>query len=58
MDALVFQDMIHDAQMDFYGTRLATCSSDRLVKIFDVKVSFFKLIVKKEAPPLSHLQII
>ena len=23
------EDMIHDAQMDFYGTRLATCSSDR-----------------------------
>ena len=29
--------MIHDAQMDFYGTRLATCSSDRSVKIFDVR---------------------
>jgi len=29
--------MIHDAQMDYYGTRLATCSSDRSVKIFDVK---------------------
>ena len=36
------QDMIHDAQMDFYGTRLATCSSDRLVKIFDVKVGIVK----------------
>ena len=22
-------DMIHDAQMDYYGTRLATCSSDK-----------------------------
>ncbi|RXN18019.1 SEC13-like protein [Labeo rohita] len=31
------EDMIHDAQMDYYGTRLATCSSDRSVKIFDVK---------------------
>ncbi|KAG0141698.1 hypothetical protein CROQUDRAFT_663479 [Cronartium quercuum f. sp. fusiforme G11] len=30
------QDMIHDAQMDFYGKRLATCSSDRTIKIFDV----------------------
>ena len=29
-------DMVHDAQMDFFGTRLATCSSDRSVKIFDV----------------------
>ncbi|ELU04892.1 hypothetical protein CAPTEDRAFT_149284 [Capitella teleta] len=29
--------MIHDAQMDYYGTRLATCSSDRSVRIFDVR---------------------
>lgn len=28
--------MIHDAQLDFYGKRLATCSSDKTVKIFDV----------------------
>ncbi|ELK07876.1 Protein SEC13 like protein [Pteropus alecto] len=33
------EDMIHDAQMDYYGTRLATCSSDRSVKIFDVRNS-------------------
>ncbi len=26
----------HDAQMDYYGKRLATCSSDRTVKIFEV----------------------
>jgi len=30
------QDMIHDAQMDYYGKRLATCSSDKTIKIFDV----------------------
>jgi len=30
------EDMIHDAQLDYYGKRLATCSSDRLVKVFDV----------------------
>ena len=29
-------DMIHDAQFDYYGRRLATCSSDKTVKIFDV----------------------
>lgn len=29
--------MLHDAQMDFYGKRLATCSSDRTVKVFDVE---------------------
>ncbi|KAL0593500.1 Protein SEC13-like protein [Plecturocebus cupreus] len=28
------EDMIHDTQMDYYGTRLATCSSDRSVQIF------------------------
>ena len=26
----------HDAQMDYYGKRLATCSSDRTVRIFEV----------------------
>lgn len=30
------EDMIHDAQLDYYSTKLATCSSDRTVKIFDV----------------------
>ncbi|KAI1295235.1 GTPase-activating protein S13, partial [Mortierella claussenii] len=30
------EDMIHDAQYDYYGKRLATCSSDRSIKIFDV----------------------
>jgi len=30
------EDMIHDAQLDYYGKRLATCSSDRTIKIFEV----------------------
>lgn len=30
-------DIIHDAQLNFFGNRLATCSSDRIVKIFEVK---------------------
>jgi protein transport protein SEC13 len=29
-------DVIHDAQVDYYGKRLATASSDRTVRIFDV----------------------
>jgi len=29
-------DMIHDAQMDYFSKLLATASSDRLVKIFEV----------------------
>eukprot|EP00803_Ostreobium_quekettii_P010350 evm.model.scf_81.6 EVM.evm.TU.scf_81.6 scf_81:68013-72624(-) len=29
-------DMVHDIQLDYSGRRLATCSSDRTIKIFDV----------------------
>ncbi|KAF1759056.1 hypothetical protein GCK72_015516 [Caenorhabditis remanei] len=31
------RDAIHDAQLNIYGNRLATCGSDRLVKIFEVR---------------------
>lgn len=31
------QDVVHDACLDYYGKRLATCSSDRTVKIFNVR---------------------
>nr|XP_042905535.1 protein SEC13 homolog [Parasteatoda tepidariorum] len=37
-------DMIHDAQMDYYGIRLATCSSDKTVKIFDVRSGSQKIV--------------
>ena len=29
--------MIHDAQFDFPGRRVATCSSDRTVRIYQVE---------------------
>lgn len=29
-------DLVHDAVLDYYGRRLATCSSDRTVKVFAV----------------------
>eukprot|EP00270_Netrium_digitus_P001107 TRINITY_DN1121_c0_g1_i1.p1 TRINITY_DN1121_c0_g1~~TRINITY_DN1121_c0_g1_i1.p1 ORF type:complete len:304 (+),score=55.49 TRINITY_DN1121_c0_g1_i1:392-1303(+) len=29
-------DAIHDVQMDYYGRRIASCSSDRAIKIFSV----------------------
>jgi protein transport protein SEC13 len=29
-------DQIHDAQLDFFGKRLATASSDRTIQIFDI----------------------
>ena len=34
----------HDAQMNFYGTKLATCSSDRALRIFDVSLGQQKLV--------------
>ncbi|KAK9764446.1 GTPase-activating protein S13 [Basidiobolus ranarum] len=38
------EDMIHDAQMDYYGKRLATCSSDRTIRIFEVEGENQRLI--------------
>jgi len=29
-------DMVHDVAWDYYGKRVATCSSDRMIKVFDV----------------------
>ena len=29
-------DMIHDAQFDYYGRKLATCSSDRVIRVYDI----------------------
>eukprot|EP01038_Epipyxis_sp_PR26KG_P010817 gene10817-14522_t len=30
------EDMIHDCQFDYYSKKMATCSSDKSIKIFDV----------------------
>lgn len=30
-------DMIHDAEVDYYGLRLATCSSDNTIKVYNIK---------------------
>jgi len=30
------EDLIHDVQLDYYGKQLATCSSDRTIKIYDI----------------------
>ena len=35
-DKFMLMSPKHDAQLDYYGKRLATCSSDRTVKVFDV----------------------
>ncbi len=30
------EDLVHDAQLDYYGCKLATSSSDRTIKIYNV----------------------
>ena len=32
---LKHDDYVHDVQFDFYGKRIATCSSDQYVKIWE-----------------------
>uniref|UniRef100_A0A0A9W586 Protein SEC13 homolog n=1 Tax=Lygus hesperus TaxID=30085 RepID=A0A0A9W586_LYGHE len=38
------EDIVHDAEIDYYGLQLATCSSDNMVKIFGIKNSTQTLI--------------
>ncbi|KAI0987331.1 hypothetical protein GJ496_004060 [Pomphorhynchus laevis] len=45
------EDMVHDACLDFYGARLATCSSDRTIRIFDVSIED-----ASKHPILDHLK--
>ena len=40
-------DTVHDVQLDYYGKRLATCSSDRTIKLFE--------IVGEHLQPISDL---
>lgn len=28
----------HDAQLDYFSRKLATCSSDRLIKVYDISL--------------------
>jgi protein transport protein SEC13 len=37
------EDLVHDAQMDYYGAKLATCSSDRTIKVYNVSDSAYEL---------------
>ena len=34
----------HDAVLDYYGRRLATCSSDKTIKIFEIEGESQRLI--------------
>jgi len=40
------EDMIHDAVVDYYGTKLATCSSDRSIKLFSINGTTHNLIAE------------
>jgi len=44
--------MIHDAQLDFYSKRLATCSSDRVVRIIDVDTQKCQSEIKCHTGPV------
>lgn len=37
-------DLIHDTVLDYYGKHLATCSSDKTIKIFEIEGETHKLI--------------
>uniref|UniRef100_A0A6G1S8G9 Protein SEC13 homolog n=1 Tax=Aceria tosichella TaxID=561515 RepID=A0A6G1S8G9_9ACAR len=38
------EELIHDSQADFYGTRLATCSGDCKIKIYELNGNHSKLL--------------
>jgi len=40
------EEMIHDAQLDYYGKRVATASSDRTIKIFELQGKTQKLLAE------------
>lgn len=42
--SLETNDMQHDAVLDYYGRRLATCSSDKTIKIFEVEGESHRLV--------------
>lgn len=37
MFSIMANEIQHDAVLDYYGRRLATCSSDKTIKIFEVE---------------------
>ncbi|KAL9641969.1 hypothetical protein ABK040_004026 [Willaertia magna] len=47
--------MIHDAQADYYGKRIATCSSDSTIKIFDISPSSSSSTIENQEPKLLEI---
>lgn len=42
------EDMIHDCQMDFFGSKLATCSSDKTIRIYSAGTGDHSLLATLE----------
>jgi protein transport protein SEC13 len=42
--------MIHDVQLDYYGKRIATCSSDRTIKIFNNSNQLLQTLLAHQGP--------
>ena len=47
----------HDAQLDFFGRRLATCSSDRTIKIFDVAGDANSLVAELKGHEVRSIEL-
>ena len=50
------QDTVHDAQFDYYGKQIATCSSDRMVHVFSVsgnQVSAWAMMTRSRGIPVG-----
>lgn len=44
----IHTDIIHDTVLDYYGRKLATCSSDKTIKIFEIEGEQQKLVTTLE----------
>jgi len=53
------EDMIHDAQVDFLGRQLATCSCDKTIRLFDLDLLTgnlsFKAVLKGHEGPVWQI---
>lgn len=49
-------DLIHDVAYDYYGRRMATCSSDQTIKVWFFLIVFFlwiQMVISTIVWPLS-----
>jgi len=58
LDLIEADEVQHDAVLDYYGRRLATCSSDKTIKIFEVEADSHRLVdtLKGYASSLLHMR--